>query len=95
MKRAIVVSSATIERYLIGVQIGVGLAQSVKEGFRVSAQRLPSGEEVGSADIEANPFGRAARGRVVPIGGGQSRTPAGHRATRLGRVLLRHAAVTD
>lgn len=30
---------------LSGVQVGVGLASTVQEGFRIPAQRLPSGEK--------------------------------------------------
>ena len=41
--------------------LGVGLAQTVEEGFRIPAQRLPSGEEVGAADVEPDPLGHAAR----------------------------------
>lgn len=47
--------------HLVRVQVGVRLAQTVQERFRVSAQRLPGGEEVGAADVESDPFGHAAR----------------------------------
>lgn len=46
--------------HLVRVQVGVGLAQTVQEGFRIPAQRLPSGEEVGAADVEPDPLGHAA-----------------------------------
>lgn len=46
--------------HLVRVQVGVGLAQTVQEGFRIPAQRLPSGEEVGAADVEPDPFGHVA-----------------------------------
>lgn len=46
--------------HLVRVQVGVGLAQTVQEGFRVPAQRLPGGEKVGAADVEPDPLGHAA-----------------------------------
>lgn len=46
--------------HLVRVQVGVGLAQTVQEGFRVPAQRLPGGEEVGAPDVEPDPLGHAA-----------------------------------
>lgn len=55
--------------HFVGVQVGVFLTQSGQEGFGVPTQRLFGRDEVGPADVQANPararlvrrFGRGAR----------------------------------
>jgi len=76
-------------KYLVRVEVGVGLAQAVQERLRVSAQRLSRREKVRAADVQANPFGRAASGRLQSLPGKKCGTPPTIRAARV-RALLRH-----
>lgn len=85
--------------HLVRVQVGVGLAQTVQEGFRVPAQRLPGGEEVGAADVEPDPLGHAAgalgqsagtRAAAAAQAAPQPRPEAAWSRRRQLAVILRH-----
>lgn len=85
--------------HLVRVQVGVGLAQTVQEGFRVPAQRLPGGEEVGAADVEPDPLGHPAgalgqgaetRTTAAAQAGPQPRPEAARGRRQHLAVILRH-----
>lgn len=85
--------------HLVRVQVGVGLAQTVQEGFRIPAQCLPSGEEVGAADVEPDPLGHAAgalgqgaepRATAAAQAGPQPRPEAARGQRQQLATILRH-----
>ena len=75
--------------YLVGVELGVSLAQSVQKGFWIPTQRLSRREEIRAPDVQADPLRCPDAGCNVPLRRrrGMGHTSPVNGAARLGATL--------